>query len=332
MTNSHTRRARREIHAALALGAALALASCSSGEAPVSPADTDGSPEVTSVRLSGIQGPGTVPLRLAADPIATEYGLEIEPVFVDNSGVAVTSVISGDTASANTSYFGVIDAINQGLPLVVIAEGWASTPDTGSLETLPDSGIESLADLEGRTVNVLSLTSSHAIKLRHAMLEEGLDPDAVDWVELPYGEVAAALEQGTIDASSAVGPSLAAVRAMGSTPVFDYGSGEYEGMAESGWVATTDFVEKNPNTVRAIQCTILEAQGALAEDRELFEETFISLLDVPPEVAENEVMLDFQSTNRLDDIQRNADIYYESGLLTEEFDFAPHVLEAPSNC
>lgn len=337
MSSTHTRHRARVIAVTGALLAGvLALTACGSGSgdsgsAPEATGDPN-TPEVTDVTLTGIRGPGTIPLQLAADEYGPEFGLTIEASFVDNSGVAVTSVISGDAAAANTSYFGVIDAINQGLPLVVIAEGWASTPETGSLEALPASGIEGLEDLAGKTVNVISLNSSHAIKLRHAMLEADLDPEAVNWVELPYGEVAAALEQGTIDASSAVGPTLAAVRGMGSVTVFDYGTGEYEGMAESGWVATREFVEKNPNTVAAIQCSLFAAQGALVEDRAFFEEQFSAFLGAPPEVAANEVMLTYQTENRLDEIQRNADIYFESGRLAEEFDFSDHVLPNPTNC
>ncbi|WP_440707898.1 ABC transporter substrate-binding protein [Herbiconiux sp. YIM B11900] len=338
----HLSARRRALGGALALAFAASLAACSAGGAggsagsgdPVAeltPGDPN-APETTEVKLTGIKGPGTIPLQYAADQTAADYGLTIEPYFVDNSGVAVTSVISGDAAAANTSYFGVIDAIKQGLDLVVIAEGWASTPGTGSLEALPSSGITDLADLEGKTVNVISLSSSHAIKLRNTMLQEGLDPDAVKWVELPYGEVAAALEQGTIDASSAVGPTLAAVRGLGSVTVFDYGSGEYEGMAESGWVASRTFAEKNPNTVAAIQCSIFGAQGALAADRAEFEAQFSSFLGAPAAVAAAEVMLDYQSENRLEDIQRNADVYFASGRLTEEFDLAAHVLPAPESC
>lgn len=337
MSPMHTqRRSRMSAVTGLLLAGAFALTACSSGSGggtstPEATGDPT-APEVTDITLTGIKGPGTIPLQLAADEYGSEYGLTITPSFVDNSGIAVTSVISGDAAAANTSYFGVIDAINQGLPLVVIAEGWASTPETGSLEALPDSGIEGLEDLAGKTVNVISLNSSHAIKLRDAMLQADLDPDAVDWVELPYGEVAAALEQGTIDASSAVGPTLAAVRGMGSVTVFDYGAGDYEGMAESGWVASREFVDENPNTVAAIQCSIFAAQGALADDRALFEEQFSAFLGAPAEVAANEVMLEYQSDNRLDEIQRNADIYFASGRLAEEFDFSSHVLPAPSNC
>jgi NitT/TauT family transport system substrate-binding protein len=338
----HTRGLRAAFGGALVAGLAVSLAACAPGGGGT--ASTEGaateeltagdpsSPEVTDVSLAGIKGPGTIPLQLAADQFGSEYGLTIEPFYVDNSGVAVTSVISGDAAAANTSYFGVIDAIKQGLDLVVIAEGWASSPGTSSLEALETSGITSLADLEGKTVNVISLSSSHAVKLRDAMLKEGLDPDAVDWVELPYGEVAAALEQGTIDASSAVGPTLAAVRGLGSVSVFDYGADEYEGMAESGWVASRDFVEKNPNTVASIQCSLFDAQGALMDDRAFFEAQFSSFLGAPPAVAAAEVRLEYQTENRLDEIQRNADVYFESGLLTEEFDLSSYVLPAPESC
>ena len=328
---------RRGLAAIGAVGAFALLAACSSGPtettAPEETVAVDPfAPEVTDVKLAGIKAPGLIPLHIAATETSAEYGLTIEPVWIDNSGIAITSVISGEVAAANASYFGAIDAINQGLEIVLIAEGWASTPGTGPLEALPSSGIETLADLEGKTVNVISLNSSHAIKLRDVMLSEGLDPEAVNWVELPYGEVAAALEQGTIDASSAVGPTLGAVKGMGSVTVFDYGAEPFTGMAESGWWASKAFVDANPNTVAAIQCSIFGAQGALVADRALYDTAFQELLGAPEAVAKADIMLDFQTSNRLDQIQRNADLYLAADRITEEFDFSLHVLDAPDNC
>jgi len=324
--------------ATAAVGLTALLTGCAAGapaptDAPGSSAAADPrAPELTTIQVTGIKGPGLIPLIVAADEFSEQYGLTIEFVPADNSGVAITQVVSGDVASANASYFGVIDAINQGLPLVVVAEGWASTPETGFLMARAGSGIETLADLGGKTVNVISLTSSHAIKLRDSMLAEGLDPDAVDWVELPYSEVAAAFDQGTIDASSAVGPTLAAVRGAGATVVFDYGAGAYEGMAESGWISSTDFITKNPNTVAAFQCAIFAAQGALHEDRSLYEEYFQSFLGAPEAAAKADIMVDFQTTNRIDALNRNVEVYEASGLLSKAIDFADHTLAAPSNC
>jgi len=339
MTVRSTKRVARGVTGAALFGAAVLLAACSSTapEAPDDPASPAAeadphAPELAEIAVTGIQGPGLIPLILANDRFAEQYGLVMEYVPSDNSGVAVTSVVSGDVATANTSYFGVIDAINQGLPLVVIAEGWASTPETGFLMARPGSGIESLADLEGKNVNVISLTSSHAIKLRAAMIAEGLDPDAVNWVELPYAEVAAAFEQGTIDASSAVGPTLAAVRGLGATPVFDYAEGEYNGMAESGFVSSVDFVTQYPNATAALQCALFKAQGMLHEDRALFESTFMSFLGAPEAAAKADIMLDFQTENRLDALQKNVEVYSASGLLSQEIDFAEHTLPTPTNC
>jgi len=323
-----------------ALGLAALLSACAGGApAPTTAPDPGAAaaadphaPELTSISVTGITGPGLIPLIVAADRFSAQYGLALEFVPADNSGVAITQVVAGDVASANASYFGVIDAIAQGLPLVVAAEGWASTPETGFLMARAGSGIESLADLPGRTVNAISLTSSHSIKLHDAMLAEGLDPASVNWVELPYSEVAAAFDQGTIDASSAVGPTLAAVRGAGATAVFDYGADAYEGMAESGWITSTDFAARHPNTVAAFQCAIFAAQGALHEDRALYEEYFQSFLQAPEVAAKADIMVDFQTTNRIDALNRNVEVYAASGLLTQAIDFAEHTVPAPDNC
>lgn len=327
---------------ASAIGIAVALAACSSGGTPTEPSTAPETtapvadphtPELDSVKITGILGPGgTIPIELAAAEFAPNYGLSIEFVPATDSATATSQVVSGEVAASNSSYFLVIDAINQGVPLVVIAEGWASTPGTGSLMALPSSGITELKDLIGKNVNVISPTSSHSIKLRASMLEEGLDPEAVNWVSLPYGEVAGALQDGTIDASSAVGPTLGAVKALGGVEVFDYGQEPYTGMAESGFISSVDFVTQYPNTTAAIQCSIFAAQGALHSDRALYEQYFQSALGAPEAAAKADVMLNFQTTNRIDALNRDVEVYTASGLLSGAFDFTDHTLAAPTNC
>lgn len=339
------RSARRGALAAVVAGSLAALlAACSGGAAP-SPSESTGdtgnagsavadphAPELADIKIAGIKGPNTVPVAVAINLFAADYGLNIEFVPADNAGVAVTQVVSGDAATASSSYFGIINAIVEGLPLKVIAESYASTPGTAMLMALPSSGITSIKDLAGKTVNTISLTSSHTIKLRDSMLAAGLDPDSVNWVELPYSEVPAALEQGTIDASSAVGPVLAAVRANGGVVVFDYADEPYTGMAEAGFVASNDFITKYPNTVAALQCVLFAGQRAVLDDRDLYNEYFQSFLGAPAETAAADVILDFQTTNNIASLNRNVEVYQGSGLFTEDFDFADHTLPAPTNC
>ncbi|HWL01523.1 MAG TPA: ABC transporter substrate-binding protein [Microbacteriaceae bacterium] len=323
----------------LSIGAVALLSACaSSGESkPSAPPDDVAvvdphAPEMSNVRVAAIGGPGAFPVNYAAENVGPDFGLAIEVVPIESAAIAVTSVVSGDVQTGITSYFGVIEAINQGLDLVVIAEGWQSSPGVGTLEALPSSGITSLADLEGKTVNVNSLTSAWMVKTRYSMVKEGLDPDAVNWVALPHGEVAAALEQGTIDASGTVGASQAAAKGMGSVTILDFGAGQFDGMAETGWVVTSEFAKANPNTVAALQCTLQTAQLAVSDDRDLYNQLFVDILGVPAEVAKASPATVWPGNNRVDSIQLNADIYFQSGLLDQEFDFAPHVLPMPASC
>lgn len=334
MQRTSTTRFRASVAAAFA--GVLALCGCSSGGNTSGELTTGDphAPEVTNVSVSAVLGPATAAAWAAQETgIAAEYGLTIEPMWVDGNAVSITSVVSGEATASLASYFGVIDAINQGLPLTVVAEAYSSTPGAAVLVSLPESGITSIADLPGKTVNVLSLNSSHAVKLKHQLLELGLDPASVNWVELPYGEVPSALEQGSIDASSAVGPALAtAMDQLGAQVVFDYGGDPYTGMADGGFTMSNEFIATNPNTTAALQCALARATQALAEDRDLYEQFLTEAVGMGPEAIAADVQVEYQWTVRLDELQRNADIYHETGYLASEMDFTQHVLPLPENC
>lgn len=330
-------KARRSLLAITAASVLACATACSADGGAGTEALTTGDPhaaEISEVQIGQILGPAGAALWAAQEAgVAEEYGISIEPVWVDNSQVALTSVVSGEVQAAAGSYFGTIDAVEQGLPIVIAAEEYASTPGTGSLEAMPDSGIESVADLPGHTVNVLSLNSSHAIKLKAELIELGLDPDSVDWVELPYGEVPAALEQGTIDASSAVGPALAAAKGeLGTVTVFDYGEEPYTGMGEAGYFMSTEFVSSNPNTTAAIQCALYGGAQAIIDDRALFEQFLLEEVGMGEEAAAAETMLDVQTETRVDAIQQNADLYLQTGYIDDEFDFSQHIVPEPEGC
>jgi len=331
---------------AVTAAAALLLAGCSGGGGSAegnagSGGDSDAkasvdptAPEQSKASIVGIRGPGMAPVWvIGQEGVDTDYNIEIRPGWVDNSGVAVTSVVSGDAAAANSSYFGVIDAVNQGIDLVVVAEGWASSPGSASLETLPDSGITKIEDLIGKNVAVVSLNSSHAIKLKDQLLKAGLNPDDVNWVELPYGQVPAALEQRTVDASSAVGAVLAQVKnTLKSVTVFDYGGGEYEGMAESGYIMLRSFVEANPNTTAAIQCSVSKASKMVKDDRAFYDQFLTKEMGMAPEDASKINLEDFQHTIRPKALQQNADVALNVGTIDKPFDFASITIPMPDNC
>lgn len=319
---------------AILASAAIALTACASdSEATTAQIDPHlpESPEFHALTMEAAIGAGLY--AAIEDGIAEDYGLSLEAGRIESSVTAVTSVVSGDAHAAQSSYFGVIDAVLQGLDLVIVSESYSSTPLGATLEALPDSGISSLADLVGKRVNVISLNSSHANKIKASMLAEGLDPSLVEFVELPYGEAGAALEQGTIDATSAhrsLGVEMKDT--LNTVTVFDYGEGEYEGMAESGWVMSRAFAEQNPNTVAAFQCAIRAGMESLIDNPERYTEILRDTVGLSDMAIELDIPPVWEPETRVDSLQMNADLLYDIGALSEPFDISTIVIPQPQSC
>ena len=322
--------------AALAASSVLLLTACgaggSSAAAPAAATDPH-APEVADITGLSFRAPIAAGfLQAEKGGAAAEYGLHLTLEPIESSATAVSQIVSGDVQIAQSSYFGVIDAARQGIDVVIVSESYASGPNVASLETLPDSGIKELKDLIGKKVAVVSLNSSHAVKLKDSMLEQGLDPNAVEFVELPYGEVAAALQQGTVDASSATAAFLVQVKEkLNTVTVFDYGAGKYDGMAESGWIMKKSFVEENPNTVAALQCALLKGTDEV-KDEATYKAILKDDLQFNAEAVSGDVAPTFGAEIRKEPLQMNADMLHNISAIDEAYDISSITIPTPTNC
>ena len=254
--------------------AALALTACSGGGSTPS-ADSSGSsdagasvdptkPETTDVTASIFKATITAPLLTAED---NDYGLTLTPTYIESSPASVTALVGGSAQFAYTAYFGVIDAVNQGIKLRIVSEQAASAPGINTIEVLPDSKIKSLKDLVGKKVAIPALNSTNDAIIKYDMEQAGLDSSTVQFVALPYGEVAANLQQGTIDAGALLGAPLATAKStLDTRTIFDFGDKNWKGFAQGGWITTQEFLDKNPNTVAAFQCAIAAGTKTVADD------------------------------------------------------------------
>lgn len=320
--------------------AGLTLSACA-GSTPAPPdtaaptdAPPDLTPEVSDLRVAPLRLAGGAAL-FAAEQLgfAEEYGITMENVFVESSAASVTQLVSGDVQVAFTAYPGVVDSNLAGIPLVIVLEGLASGPGFVTFEALPGSGIESIEDFEGKRVGVTSLNSALDGRVKLAMARLGLDYDSVEFVAIPYDQVPANLETGTIDVGASTGSYQADLRErLNSVMVFDVGDGEFLDFAESGFVMTKDFAEANPNTVRAFQCSVAEAALALHADDTLQATVTAEALGVPVEDLRGIPNLNFQSGVRVDRLGEISDLMEIVGLIDAPFDMAAITVPFPTNC
>ncbi|PWD51166.1 hypothetical protein C8046_11425 [Serinibacter arcticus] len=138
-------------------------------------------------------------------PSGLEEGLFDEPFGADASGMSVDFVSSGNdgvlalVAGHTDIVIGGFDPTtieaNPGLRIVAVTE---QSPDTHAVLVSPDSDIESIADLEGKTVGGFS--TSLAPFLAMMLQREDMPADSINYIQVAPDGGLSALSSGAIDA------------------------------------------------------------------------------------------------------------------------------------
>jgi sulfonate transport system substrate-binding protein len=194
--------------AATAVIASLALAGCA-GENAAPEAGTGGEWSDTALSLDFAT---YNPLSL----IIKEQGW-IEDTLGDDVTVTWTQSLGSNKANeglragaldvGSTAGSAALLARANGSPIQTI--GIYTQPEWSALATLPDSGIESVDDLRGKTIAVTIGTDPYFFLLQ-ALEEAGVGVDEVEIQNLQHADGGAALVNGSVDAWSGLDPMMAA--------------------------------------------------------------------------------------------------------------------------
>lgn len=136
---------------------------------------------------------------------------------------AVPGVVSGQFKFAFGNVVSLIVAKSKGLPLKMVANGNASTGKAGkdfSAVVVPkDSPIKTAKDLMGKTVSVNNLKNVGDTTIRASIRKAGGDPTKVEFVEMGFPDMPAALAKHRVDAAWVVEPFLTAAKQQGARVV-----------------------------------------------------------------------------------------------------------------
>ena len=183
----------------------------------------------------------------------SKAGLDVEIVGMSTGGQIATAVASGavDMGMSNTGQ--LANAIVHGAPFVIVASGglYSSAAPATALVVAKNSAAHAARDLEGKTVSVTALRDITQIGPTAWMTRNGADATKAKFVEIPFSEVSAALDRGTIDAGMLAEPWLSTGIAAGTIRVLAY---VFTDIAPtfvlSPWFATADYYRQNSDLVR----------------------------------------------------------------------------------
>jgi ABC-type nitrate/sulfonate/bicarbonate transport system substrate-binding protein len=175
-----------------------------------------------------------------------QEGLDVSLMPVQNISM-VPSTLGKQLDIGPATVIDLLKAANGGLNVVAVAgsnsdiEGHA----TSSVVVRKDSGIKSIKDLAGKTVATPTIGAILHIALLYWLKQEGVDPNSIRAIEVPFPNMGDQLKAGRVDAVEAVQPFLSKMVAEGNIDLGDQLLRVAKPARSTLWIADRDWAAAN---------------------------------------------------------------------------------------
>ncbi|RIV40023.1 ABC transporter substrate-binding protein [Micromonospora radicis] len=310
------------------IAALLALSACSGDGG-----SADGN---VKLRLGTMQLSSTHLPQIAIDQgFFAEKGVEVELTFANSGAELLPALQAGAIDIAYSNVVSPLLAAGQGFKFSMILDNGqfpSAPPDNNPVMVRADSGIESLADLQGKRVAVVNVGGLNDVFLIERMREQGLDPSGISWVEAPFPTMVDGLLSDQYDAAVTAEPVTTLANNSGKIKELDsFFSRVNPGFNLAGYYVMGDWVAKpeNAEAITAFNAAMEQARKYVVDGDKADEVRYVtewSSLDqgLVEAIVDNDLTLRSGYID-LPSLQRTADLLHKQGLLNEPLDVTAHV-------
>lgn len=310
-------RNRLALAAAIGSVSALALTGCSepAGDAP----DTEGETQVVNVAVLPTSNMAAVYLGQEQGFFEDE-GLELNMTTVGGGAEMIAGLQAGSFDFIVVGYVPLFAAAANGLPLTIITAndvgGATADEEWQALLVGADSPATTAEDLEGATIGVNALKGVAEATIRASLQQQGVDDTTVEFVEIPFSEVPAALANGTVDAAFGSEPFITATLADGGriidTPSYNLGANFPNG----AWATSPAIIDDNPDLVDSFTRAIVESIDYAAANDDAVRAILPTYTALTPELADQIRLPIFRSDLDRAQMETLVDILVDFGVIS----------------
>jgi NitT/TauT family transport system substrate-binding protein len=293
------------------------------GQAVTAPA---GAQELRSVRVLELPTDGAKSVLYAQKAgLFRKRGIDANIVAMGSGSAIYAAIVGGSADIGSGSLWPVYQAYAHGLPLRIIAPAsvYSSAKPDAFLLVRADGPIRVPRDLNGKIIGGDSVADIGVMATRAWLDQHGGDGKSLRTVELKPTEALAALEAGRIDMATLKPPYLAAAQKSGKFRVL---GAPYDAIAPlylvSCWVATVDYIAKNPDVVNGFVAGLTEA----ARYTNTHQDETIGLVAAFSGQDPIQLASGFRSTTAetvtLSELQAPLDFAYKWGIITQHIDLS----------
>lgn len=151
----------------------------------------------------------------------------------------------------------MVAGFQKGLPLRIIAPAsvFDGTVPQVAVVVSKTSPLQTAKDLEGKTIATNPIRGISSFAMNLWMRKHGADPSTIKWIEMPRGDMAAAITQGHIDAATMTEPFLSINRSLTRIIAVPY-SAVAPRFVTVVFIATEQWIKSSPDLVHRFASTI----------------------------------------------------------------------------
>ena len=281
--------------------------------------------ELTPVTVGVIPIVDVAPIYLGVDQgFFEEEGLDVTLELAQGGAAIVPAVVSGQYQFGFSNVTSLLLAAQKGVPLKAVAPGNFTTGKVGedfaAIVAPGESDIASAADLVGKTVAVNTLNNIGDSTVRKVVEDDGGDPSGVEFVEMGFPDMPAALSGGQVDAAWILEPHLTRALQSGAEPVAWNFAETDPDLLIAAYFTSEQFLSSDAETVEAFQAALTRSFEYAQENPDDTRAILDEYTEIDPAVKEAMVMPRFETELSEDSMQLLADLAMQYGLTDEEID------------
>jgi NitT/TauT family transport system substrate-binding protein len=170
-----------------------------------SAASSTGRTKLTTINLDTLPIANGFPLDLGIQKgFFANHGIEIKKTTLQSGNDIVLALANGNGEIGYIGYVPAMIGRTQGIKFTVVAasddEGTTVDDNWQNILVRGSSSIRAPGDLSGKTIAVNALKGVGEVMIKAALKKQGVDPNSVKLVALPFPSMRAALNNGQIDA------------------------------------------------------------------------------------------------------------------------------------
>ncbi|MCW6009794.1 ABC transporter substrate-binding protein [Micromonospora sp. CPCC 205371] len=279
----------RPFAVAVTAAALLVATACGDSESPGS--TTTGEEGSTTVTVGVIPIVDVAPIYLGKEKgFFASRGIDLTMESGQGGAAIVPGVVSGQFQFGFSNVTSLMIAQTKKVPIKIVANGVASTgqagADFGGVTVKGDSPIQSAKDLAGKKVAVNTLQNIGDTTVRESVRKAGGDPKSIQFTEIAFAQMPAALAAGQVDAAWVVEPSLSAIKAQGGRVVAWNYVDAAPNLTVATYFASTKLIQDDPDLVKRFTEAINESLAYADAHPDEVREVLGTYTKIDPEVVE----------------------------------------------